>query len=189
MISTETLFEDFFPSIVRYPRRHGNLGRYTVCLCECEAASCRCCRQMIIVHKKSTLSLRTRSMMLSTCRRCSHQKLSHKSLRAFAQQSTQPTLLLLLFSLASFPVTTHTTSQYGYSSQFTHTLNELYAALQPQAACPPPNLLRPAFFGSACVLPAPPFHTPHQHEQLCEFGGRTLVIGDRLSPSLIHSPT
>jgi hypothetical protein len=144
---------------------------------------------MIIVHKKSTLSLRTRSMMLSTCRRCSHQKLSHKSLRAFAQQSTQPTLLLLLFSLASFPVTTHTTSQYGYSSQFTHTLNELYAALQPQAACPPPNLLRPAFFGSACVLPAPPFHTPHQHEQLCEFGGRTLVIGDRLSPSLIHSPT
>ena len=156
-------------------------------------AASRCRRPMIIVHKKSMLSLRARLTMLSTCRRCSHQKPSRKSLRAFAQQCTQPTLLLLLFSLVSFPppVITHTTSQYGYSSHFTHTLNDLYAALQPLAACPPPLLLSPAFLGSACVLPAPPFHwhTPRQHQQLCEFGGRTLVIGDRLSPSLIHSPT
>ncbi len=102
-------------------------------------------------------------------------------------------LLLLLFSFPQFIQTqTLTSPRAQRSSQSTHALNDIYAALQPLSACPPPLLLLPVLSGtSACVTPATPSSPPlsSSYSAQCELAGRILVIGDRPHPSLFHSST
>jgi hypothetical protein len=134
------------------------------------------------------------TMLASSFRQRCHPKNLRANLPACGQQLPFEQLnqlhlpLLLLFFLLSLPrlIKTQTTLHSQQSSEFTHMLNELYAALQPLATCPPPLILRPVFLGSsACVLPTPPSCPLCQHH--CELAGRTLVIGDLPILSLIHS--